>query len=68
MYSLYHIIGTFVFYKFVKGILMSVYVWSGSYRQMYNLHVTVETDSRNDLGFNLAAKVRLLSLIGCSPG
>jgi len=47
---------------------MSIYVWSGSYRQMNNLHVTVDRDSRNDLGFNLAAKVRLLSLVGCSLG
>lgn len=33
-----------MFYKFVKGIIMGIYVWSGSYRQMHNLHVTVETD------------------------
>jgi len=47
---------------------MSIYGWSGSYRQMHNLHITVETGSRNDRGFNLAAKIRLLSLIICSPG
>jgi len=35
---------------------------------MNNLGFIVETDSRNDLVFNCTAKIRLLSLIGRSPG
>ena len=47
---------------------MSIYVWSRSHRQMHNLHIAVETDSRNVLGFSIPAKIRLLSLINAVRG